>query len=705
MCVSSSHFNWALVMLLVLALLPSASALTQAGALRPGWISVTDFGAVGDGKTDDTAAFRQACAAAESGPGKLLFVPAGTYVVQPGLNLTEGVTFFGEGPAHSVLTVPAETQGALLTLRGDRITVRDLTLRGPAADKPLPVNGVDILQGRYLLVERIAVENLTIGVRADSLAGGSGGDFAVRDLRVTNSTFRHGQMSVAFHLCRDVEVSHCSIQGMAHGVSCSSTVGFRCENNVIEDCADSGLRGLVQCDSHVNFNTFRNAGYNGGAAIAIDCSVNYECIGNVVDNSMVRGTGWGFEWEGVSGLVVKGNTLRLPIYGRVSGIWLHGRGGTHALWFTHAGRLTPVAEDPANPLYQRFIGGDSEKTREWQITQPEAVQIAVDTSVAVEGKSSLHVEIQPSAEPGLLAVKPLPPSLQRGFDTVHVELALRGLQANRRISVVWCRDESGLMPARKVFLPGLAEDFRDENAKYRRPKDLPPDDAWHFYHLPVYQQGMGYGRAGYGDQFAAIKSVALYLDEPLAAAENFYLDAVMTAAADNFYRDAGIIIQGNTFYNAFNGITFGNWHRNVQIVDNVFDAKQLARNRGSAAILLFSYHALLRPEDVAAGRAMGKVWADPPVTAPPDWVPADDLLATNPRAEFFENVRIAGNIVDSYQQLIGVSGRDQGRFILREKKVGLVIQNNILSDVEQLFPKGFPKCDVVSGNVEKRYRP
>jgi len=66
--------------------------------------NVRDYGAKGDGKTDDTAAFRKALAAIRSGA---LLVPAGRYVVTDYLDLTaSGIVLRGEGPDKTTLYFP-----------------------------------------------------------------------------------------------------------------------------------------------------------------------------------------------------------------------------------------------------------------------------------------------------------------------------------------------------------------------------------------------------------------------------------------------------------------------------------------------------------------------------------------------------------------------------------------------------------------------
>lgn len=66
-------------------------------------LNVKDFGAMGDGVTDDTDAFNDAIAAL--GHGGEVFVPAGLYLVDPavGIVLKQGLTLRGEGDDASVL--------------------------------------------------------------------------------------------------------------------------------------------------------------------------------------------------------------------------------------------------------------------------------------------------------------------------------------------------------------------------------------------------------------------------------------------------------------------------------------------------------------------------------------------------------------------------------------------------------------------------
>ena len=66
--------------------------------------SVKDFGAVGDGRTDDTQAFHQAIA---QSAGKTILIPEGVYVITDFLSINAtGTSLKGEGSGQSILKFP-----------------------------------------------------------------------------------------------------------------------------------------------------------------------------------------------------------------------------------------------------------------------------------------------------------------------------------------------------------------------------------------------------------------------------------------------------------------------------------------------------------------------------------------------------------------------------------------------------------------------
>jgi len=91
-------------------------------------ISVADFGAVGDGVTDDSAAIQLAATAAA---GRSLYFPGGTYGVTTTITLPAGITVYGDGVGVSTIKkLGSGTANVFYGLNVSNIIVRDLSFYG-----------------------------------------------------------------------------------------------------------------------------------------------------------------------------------------------------------------------------------------------------------------------------------------------------------------------------------------------------------------------------------------------------------------------------------------------------------------------------------------------------------------------------------------------------------------------------------------------
>src|SRR3546814_10909517 len=102
------------------------------GALPVLGLSASDFGAVGDGRTDDTQALQNALTAAFSGTGALLTIPPGDYRITRGrqVTLTGEVTRQHGIIAHGARLV-SEIRGKVSVLRIDSAaTARFMLIEG-----------------------------------------------------------------------------------------------------------------------------------------------------------------------------------------------------------------------------------------------------------------------------------------------------------------------------------------------------------------------------------------------------------------------------------------------------------------------------------------------------------------------------------------------------------------------------------------------
>jgi hypothetical protein len=117
----------------------SGAAVTAAGGITAralgehlaSAVNVRDFGAIGDGTTDDAAAVGAAVAAAAARKA-LIYVPAsaGAYVLASGITLT-GLRMVGDGPGSLLKLAPASGFG--IQLAGSGAGLAGLRLLGPGA--------------------------------------------------------------------------------------------------------------------------------------------------------------------------------------------------------------------------------------------------------------------------------------------------------------------------------------------------------------------------------------------------------------------------------------------------------------------------------------------------------------------------------------------------------------------------------------------
>lgn len=137
-------------------------------------VNVKDFGARGDGSTEDQTAFRNAINALASSGGGKLYIPRGIYIlVRSDLSLpatvevhnVSNVEFMGDGVENTILKlkpgVPYGTASDTHVIRfvnSSHITMRDLTLDGSRLsylEHDEQMHGLYLLNTHHFLVERV----------------------------------------------------------------------------------------------------------------------------------------------------------------------------------------------------------------------------------------------------------------------------------------------------------------------------------------------------------------------------------------------------------------------------------------------------------------------------------------------------------------------------------------------------------------------
>jgi hypothetical protein len=91
----------------------ATTSATLAARLAVQYDAVNDFGAAGDGTTDDTAELQAGIAALKARGGGALILPRGTYLISRPLTLPSNVTLRGLGRGVSTLTKPASVRSLM----------------------------------------------------------------------------------------------------------------------------------------------------------------------------------------------------------------------------------------------------------------------------------------------------------------------------------------------------------------------------------------------------------------------------------------------------------------------------------------------------------------------------------------------------------------------------------------------------------------
>lgn len=310
----------------------SSKSFQNASKLN-GIVSVLQFGAVGDGVTDDTAAIQAAIDSLSSG-GTVQF-PCGNYKVTSALNVSiSGIVLAGENRSKSIITTTSATANVIVLDAGNvgvsNLRIEHATTRTAGSSISITTNAskIDVYQVDIVApFIGISVPNVAIAkfesVDINGAVATTGksivvtGGFAVSfvDCIFRNDPAARPASHIQIENVEDIVFSNC--QCISGGINMNVIPGsgqdiglLWCNDSQFDDAGTASIRLAPATGGAVNEVTINSPWIKGTTSDVLATTAGGGTISSLqVSNSLLVGTGEGITSSGASNLILNGNKI------------------------------------------------------------------------------------------------------------------------------------------------------------------------------------------------------------------------------------------------------------------------------------------------------------------------------------------------------------------------------------------------------------
>lgn len=279
-------------------------------------VSVMDFGAVGDGVTDDSAAIQSAVSSLSANGGEV-YIPPGTYCVASPILVPAKVVVRGAGIGVTFLsatTAMTNLQAVFYAATANTVEFQDFSILGNTNGTLGAGTGIHVKSGSGAKIQRVYISNTTqAGIRLDEVDTALVEDCWLESCGRTGYTDNHGIMlyTTTAASCSGVKIVRNRVKQAFRkgittftGVSTGSISDVLIDGNTVEGCGLGNIYvgGPLQSRIVITNNDMYGGYVNLQFGDASDSVV--------ANNTATLSTAFNFGLYGVSNSVIKGNVLR-----------------------------------------------------------------------------------------------------------------------------------------------------------------------------------------------------------------------------------------------------------------------------------------------------------------------------------------------------------------------------------------------------------